>query len=66
LMRQPGMIACSISGSGPTIFAVSNDLKKAQAAAEILNQHYVNKPGGFVKVCRISSTGVRILQHFDT
>lgn len=60
LMRQHKMLACSISGSGPTIFAVSNDLNKAEEAAKILNQQYVSEAGGFVKVCRISPTGTRI------
>lgn len=62
LMLQHKMLACSISGSGPTIFAVTDDLKKAEEAADLLTRNYLAEPGGFVKICRISSNGSRTIE----
>lgn len=60
-LREFGVLASGISGSGPTMFAVSNSRKTADLAAEWLANHYLCEPGGFVKVCRISEAGTHCI-----
>ncbi len=62
-LAELGVLASGISGSGPTMFAVSNSRETADLAAEWLANHYLCEPGGFVKVCRISETGTQCISH---
>lgn len=56
-----GALACGISGSGPTLFAVCNQPDTAQRMAEWLRQHYLQNDEGFVHICRIDTAGARKL-----
>ncbi|MDR0807029.1 MAG: homoserine kinase [Enterobacteriaceae bacterium] len=56
-----GALTCGISGSGPTLFAVSDRLDTAQRLADWLSKHYVQNDEGFVHVCRMDTVGARQL-----
>jgi len=56
-----GALACGISGSGPTLFAVCNQPDTAQRMAEWLRQHYLQNDEGFVHICRLDTAGARKL-----
>ncbi|UCQ58146.1 homoserine kinase [Edwardsiella piscicida] len=56
-----GALACGISGSGPTLFAVCDDPAAAQAVAQWLTQHYLQNEQGFVHICRLDTAGARQL-----
>lgn len=58
-----GALACGISGSGPTLFAVSDQLDTAQRLASWLTKNYVQNDEGFVHVCRLDTTGARNLNN---
>ncbi|MFU9137225.1 homoserine kinase [Erwinia tasmaniensis] len=60
-LKNIGALACGISGSGPTLFAVSNQLETAQRMADWLSQHYLQNDEGFVHICRIDTAGARKL-----
>ncbi len=59
--KEIGALACGISGSGPTLFAVCNDSDTAQRMASWLRQHYVKNQEGFVHICRLDAAGARVL-----
>ncbi|MFC4700348.1 homoserine kinase [Glaciecola siphonariae] len=50
-----------ISGSGPTVFAVTNKLDDAKRIQTWLNEHYIQNEDGFSHICRIDTAGTRIL-----
>ncbi|CAJ0991161.1 homoserine kinase [Pantoea sp. Nvir] len=52
-----GALACGISGSGPTLFAVCNQMETAQRMASWLSQHYLQNDEGFVHICRLDTAG---------
>jgi len=54
-----GTLAVGISGSGPTLFALTDELKVADTAAQWLAQHYQQNDQGFVHVCRADLGGAR-------
>ncbi|MDF7661351.1 homoserine kinase [Erwiniaceae bacterium L1_54_6] len=56
-----GALACGISGSGPTLFAVCNEMVTAQRMADWLSQHYLQNEEGFVHICRLDTAGARKL-----
>lgn len=56
-----GALACGISGSGPTLFAVCNDQATAQRMAGWLQNHYLQNDEGFVHICRLDTAGARLL-----
>jgi homoserine kinase len=60
-VRQQGALACGISGSGPTLFAICNTAAQAEQVAGLLRQHYLQNADGFVHICRLSQTGARKL-----
>jgi len=53
-------LASGISGSGPTMFSVCNDLEVAKRIARWLEDNYVQNDEGFVHVCRLDSTGSKV------
>ena len=61
-MKQCGVLASGISGSGPTMFAVSDDIAVAEAAADWLRSNYLQHDGGFVHICRVDDLGSRQLE----
>ncbi|CCP08295.1 homoserine kinase [Erwinia amylovora MR1] len=56
-----GALACGISGSGPTLFAVCNQPDTAKRMADWLGQHYLQNEEGFVHICRLDTAGARKL-----
>ncbi|CDH28430.1 homoserine kinase [Xenorhabdus bovienii str. Jollieti] len=58
-VKKRGALACSISGSGPTLFAICNDMAVAKEVAQWLQQHYVQNDEGFVHICRLDLAGAR-------
>lgn len=56
-----GALACGISGSGPTLFAVCNDLAVAEKVKQDLVDHYLQNDEGFVHICRLDTAGARKL-----
>lgn len=56
-----GALACGISGSGPTLFAVCNQPDTAKRMADWLSQHYLQNDEGFVHICRLDTAGARKL-----
>ncbi|WP_099120675.1 homoserine kinase [Xenorhabdus sp. KK7.4] len=58
-VKKRGALACSISGSGPTLFAICNEMAIAEEVAQWLQQHYVQNDEGFVHICRLDLAGAR-------
>ncbi|MDU6924768.1 homoserine kinase [Franconibacter helveticus] len=58
---ETGALACGISGSGPTLFAVCDKPETAQRVADWLGQHYLQNQEGFVHICRLDTAGARVL-----
>lgn len=56
-----GALACGISGSGPTLFAICDDSATAQRMAGWLASHYLQNDEGFVHICRLDTAGARLL-----
>ncbi|MCW6538758.1 homoserine kinase [Yersinia ruckeri] len=56
-----GALACGISGSGPTLFAVCNENDTAHRMAEWLQKNYLQNDEGFVHICRLDTAGARLL-----
>lgn len=56
-----GALASGISGSGPTLFALCDNLDTAQRTADWLGQHYLQNQEGFVHICRLDTAGARVL-----
>jgi len=54
-----GALAVGISGSGPTIFAITDDMAIAEASAQWLDRHYRKNDFGFVRICRADLGGAR-------
>ena len=52
-LQELGMLASGISGSGPTLFTITNDLEKAKEAKKLLKQCYVQNNEGFIHICKI-------------
>ena len=53
-MQKLGMLASGISGSGPTMFSITNALEKAKEAKKLLKKCYIQNNDGFVHICRIA------------
>lgn len=54
-----GALAVGIAGSGPSIFAVIDDLETGQAVESWLGEHYRANERGFEHVCRAELGGAR-------
>lgn len=54
-----GALAFGISGSGPTVFAVTESLDHARTIADWLTGNYIQTEDGFSHICRIPSKGAR-------
>lgn len=59
--EEIGALACGISGSGPTLFAICNDSDTAKRMAEWLQNNYLQNDEGFVHICRLDTAGARLL-----
>ncbi|WP_343128744.1 homoserine kinase [Buchnera aphidicola (Kurisakia onigurumii)] len=57
---EVGALSCGISGSGPSIFAITKNTDMAVKISEIIkNNYFKNKIDGFVKICKIDTIGAR-------
>ncbi len=56
-----GALAVGISGSGPTLFCITDQLAQAQAAATWLEENYLQTDLGFVHVCKADLAGAEIV-----
>ncbi|MBV1908003.1 MAG: homoserine kinase [Kangiellaceae bacterium] len=61
-LLEIGNLAVGISGSGPTVFAVSDDLETAQKSKTILEQQYLQSDIGFSVICKVDSQGTRRIE----
>ncbi len=61
VVENAGALACGISGSGPTLFAITNQMETAQYLADWLQSHYVQNSEGFTHICRLDTAGARNL-----
>ncbi|MEP4888557.1 MAG: homoserine kinase [Aliiglaciecola sp.] len=52
-----GGLAFGISGSGPTVFAVCNNLEQAQGIQNWLSENYIQNDTGFSHICQIDTQG---------
>ena len=60
-LKAAGALATGISGSGPTLFAITDDKARAEQFAAILKQDYLQTPRGFCKICRLDTQGARVV-----
>ncbi len=58
-IKKIGAISCGISGSGPTIFAISNNIYTAQKISLWLKENYLQNKTGFVEICFLDEKGVQ-------
>ena len=58
-LAEMGMLTTGISGSGPTLFSVTDDIAVAEKAKNWLLQHYISEPGGFAHICQLDELGAR-------
>ena len=58
-LARMGVLATGISGSGPTVFCIADDSHVAEAAAQWLQQNYLQNESGFVHICRADLAGAR-------
>jgi len=54
-----GCLAVGISGSGPTLFAVTDDLDIAQKSKVWLKDNYLQTDQGFTEICKVDQQGTR-------
>ena len=59
--EQNGAIATGISGSGPTLFAVMTDLKKAESLQKWLMLNFIQNDDGFCHICQLDEQGARVI-----
>lgn len=60
-LLQEGASAMGISGSGPTIFAICDDLAAANQAQQYLQKHYNENDRAFSHVCQLSLKGAQLI-----
>ncbi|WP_246840554.1 homoserine kinase [Lacimicrobium sp. SS2-24] len=54
---QEGALAFGISGSGPTVFAVTDNLATAEKINQWLSTHYIQNSDGFSHICQLDPQG---------
>lgn len=59
--EQSGALAMGISGSGPTVFAVMNDLSQAELLKNWLTDNFLQNEEGFCHICHLDEQGARVL-----
>lgn len=58
-LAELGMLTTGISGSGPTLFSITDNLDVAKQAQQWLDANYVESGKGFSHICRIDNQGTR-------
>lgn len=61
-LHKMGALAVGISGSGPTIFALVDDSRVAEEAAQWMAECYQKNEQGFVHICRADLGGARSIE----
>jgi homoserine kinase len=61
-LQELGTLAVGISGSGPTIFALTDDFGVARKAERWMGDHYRKNDKGFVHICRADLGGARSIE----
>ncbi|MBE2894867.1 homoserine kinase [Spirabiliibacterium falconis] len=59
--RDLGALASGISGSGPTMFAITPDLLTATKVSQFLEKEYLQNNEGFVHICQLDMQGARVI-----
>lgn len=59
-LLDKGALAFGISGAGPTVFALTEDLAQAQEYKQYLEQNYIEQ-NGFVHICKCAVQGAKEL-----
>lgn len=59
--EQHNALSFGISGSGPTVFAVTESLSDAQAIQQWLDTNYIQNEDGFSHICKIDTAGTRLI-----
>lgn len=52
-----GALGMGISGSGPTLFAITDDWQRAQQMQQLLDSEYLQNEDGFSHICRLAPQG---------
>ncbi len=60
-VMEYGALTCGISGSGPTLFTLCDEMDTAERIAVWLGKHYVQNDQGFIHICRLDTPGARKL-----
>ncbi|WP_170143369.1 homoserine kinase [Orbus hercynius] len=60
-VKQLGALASGISGSGPTIFTITDNLAAAQKIESWLQENYLQNTEGFTHICKIDKLGARVI-----
>lgn len=58
-LPRNGSLAFGISGSGPTVFCVTDNLNAAKNCAEWLTKNYLQSNSGFIHICQADVQGSR-------
>ncbi|QCI20928.1 homoserine kinase [Buchnera aphidicola (Hyperomyzus lactucae)] len=59
IIKKMGAISCGISGSGPAIFAISDNISIAKKVSLWLKENYLQNKTGFVHICFLDLQGAR-------
>lgn len=57
-LLSDGALAVGISGAGPTLFAITMDIKHAEQFKHYLETNYIEQ-GGFVHICQSAAMGAK-------
>lgn len=60
-LAELGSLATGISGSGPTLFSVCDNLQQAKAISQWLQNNYLQSEKGFVQICKADMQGARTI-----
>lgn len=64
-LSQLGMLTTGISGSGPTLFTITDNKELAETARQWLEKNYLANSEGFTHICKIDTVGARRLDDFS-
>ena len=56
-----GCLGVGISGSGPTLFCITDSKELAEQAHDYLKANYIKNEGGFVSICQADTAGTRLI-----
>ncbi|WP_343154909.1 homoserine kinase [Buchnera aphidicola (Pseudoregma panicola)] len=61
-IKKIGSIGFGISGSGPTVFSICNNMEIAKKISQWLEKNYLKNNKGFVKICKVNNKGTIIIR----